>query len=123
MTTEENKAVVQAVMTGVFIRRDFPSVAKHFSPTYKQHNPIIPNGPEAIPHLVKALSPEFKYEPGMIVADGDLVMIHGRYSGWAKNPMVAVDIFRIVDGKLVEHWDVLQEEVPASATKSGNPMF
>jgi predicted SnoaL-like aldol condensation-catalyzing enzyme len=37
--------------------------------------------------------------------------------------MVAVDIFRVVNGKLVEHWDVMQEEVPASATASGNPMF
>jgi predicted SnoaL-like aldol condensation-catalyzing enzyme len=59
----------------------------------------------------------------MIVAEGDLVMIHGRYTGWGPKPMVAVDIFRVVDGKLVEHWDVLQEEVPASATASGNPMF
>jgi predicted SnoaL-like aldol condensation-catalyzing enzyme len=46
-----------------------------------------------------------------------------RYSGWAEKPLVAVDIFRVVDGALVEHWDVMQEEVPASATKSGNPMF
>jgi predicted SnoaL-like aldol condensation-catalyzing enzyme len=120
---EANKELVRTVMTAVFIRRDFLSVAKHFSPNYKQHNPIIPNGPESIPHMVKALSPAFKYEPGMIVADGDLVMIHGRYTGWAEKPMIAVDIFKVADGKLVEHWDVMQEEVPASATKSGNPMF
>ena len=59
----------------------------------------------------------------MIVAEGDLVMIHGRYTGWAPKPMVAVDIFRVVDDKLVEHWDVLQEEVPASITANGNSMF
>jgi predicted SnoaL-like aldol condensation-catalyzing enzyme len=59
----------------------------------------------------------------MIVAEGDLVMIHGRYTGWGPEPMVAVDIFRVVDGQLVEHWDVLQEEVPAAATASGNSMF
>lgn len=59
----------------------------------------------------------------MIVADGELVMIHGRNSGWAPKPMVAVDIFKVVEGKLVEHWDVMHQEVPASATKSGNPMF
>jgi predicted SnoaL-like aldol condensation-catalyzing enzyme len=59
----------------------------------------------------------------MIVAEGDLVMIRGRYTGWAPKPVVAVDIFRVVDGKLVEHWDVLQEEVPASSTANGNPMF
>ena len=73
--------------------------------------------------MLTALPAAFKYEPGMIVAEGDLVMVHGRYTGWAEKPMVAVDIFKVVDGILVEHWDVLQEEVPASATKSGNPMF
>jgi predicted SnoaL-like aldol condensation-catalyzing enzyme len=59
----------------------------------------------------------------MIVAEADVVMIHGRYTGWAPKPMVAVDIFRVLDGKLVEHWDVLQEEVPAASTANGNPMF
>jgi predicted SnoaL-like aldol condensation-catalyzing enzyme len=71
--------------------------------------------------LAPKLSPNLRYEPGMIVEDGDIVMIHGRYVGWAEKPLVAVDIFRVQGGKLVEHWDVLQEEVPATA--SGNPMF
>jgi predicted SnoaL-like aldol condensation-catalyzing enzyme len=122
-TAEVNKALVSKVMTAVFIRRDFGSVAKYFSPNYKQHNPAIPNGPDSIPLVLKALPPTFRYEPGMIAAEGDLVMIHGRYTGWAEKPLVAVDIFRVVDGTLVEHWDVMQEEVPASATKSSNPMF
>jgi predicted SnoaL-like aldol condensation-catalyzing enzyme len=59
----------------------------------------------------------------MVVAEGNLVMVHGRNVGWGPKPMIAVDIFRLSDGKVVEHWDVMQEEVPASATASGNPMF
>jgi predicted SnoaL-like aldol condensation-catalyzing enzyme len=59
----------------------------------------------------------------MAVAEGDLVMVHGRYIGFGPKPMIAVDIFRVANGKLAEHWDVLQEEVTASATASGNPMF
>jgi hypothetical protein len=50
----------------------------------------------------------------MAVADGDLVMVNGRYTGWGAKPMVAVDIFRVKDGKVVEHWDVMQEEVSAA---------
>ena len=50
-------------------------------------------------------------------------MVHGRYTAWGPKPVVGVDIFRVADGKVVEHWDVLQEEVPADFTKSGNPMF
>jgi predicted SnoaL-like aldol condensation-catalyzing enzyme len=60
---------------------------------------------------------------GMAVASGDLVMVHGRYTGWGPKPMIAVDIFRVENGKVVEHWDVMQEEVPASHTASGNAMF
>ncbi len=118
-----NKALVSEVMTAVFIRRDASVVERHFSSTYLQHNPSIPNGREAIPLLIAALAPAFKYEPGMIVAEGDLVMIHGRYTGWGPKPMVAVDIFRVAGGKLAEHWDVMQEEVPAAQTASGNGMF
>ena len=59
----------------------------------------------------------------MIVEDGDYVMLHGHYAGIGPKPMVGVDIFRLKAGKIVEHWDVLQEEVPADKTASGNPMF
>ena len=57
------------------------------------------------------------------VASGDLVMVHGRYTGWAPKPMVAVDIFQVVDGEVAEHWDGMQEEVPADKTANGNAMF
>ncbi len=62
-----------------------------------------------------------KYKEGFLVSEGDLVMVHGRYTGIDPKPMIAVDIFRIVEGKIAEHWDVLQEEV--AATVSGNSMF
>ena len=118
-----NKALVSKVMEAVFVRRDSSVVERYFAPAYIQHNPAIPSGRDAIPTLISHLAPGFRYEPGMIVAEGDLVMIHGRYTGWGPKPMVAVDIFRVVAGQLVEHWDVLQEEVPAAATVSGNSMF
>jgi predicted SnoaL-like aldol condensation-catalyzing enzyme len=121
--TEANKQLVLAVLKGAFIDRD-PSVAdRYFAPGYIQHNPSIPNGPAAIQGLIPTLAPDFVYEPGMAVAAGDLVMVHGRYTGWGPKPLVAVDIFRVADGKVVEHWDVMQEEVPASQTASGNAMF
>ena len=118
-----NKALVSKVMDAVFVRHDSSVVGQHFDKGYIQHNPKIPNGRDAIPALISQLPAGFRYEPGMIVAEGDLVMIHGRYTGWAPKPMVAVDIFRVVDNKLVEHWDILQEEVPAASTANGNPMF
>ena len=71
----------------------------------------------------KNLSPDFKYQPGVVAADGDYVMVHGRYVGWGPKPMVGVDIFRVANGKIAEHWDVLQEEVAAAQSANGNAMF
>jgi predicted SnoaL-like aldol condensation-catalyzing enzyme len=94
-----------------------------FSDDYKQHNPQIPNGTAAIKGILQQLSKDFEYKPGLVVADGDYVMIHGRYVGWGPKPMVGVDIFRIANGKIAEHWDVLQEEVPAAQSANGNSML
>jgi predicted SnoaL-like aldol condensation-catalyzing enzyme len=121
--TEANKALVLAAITGVFVDRDPTAPDRLFSPDYRQHNPQIPNGPASIKALMAGLPKEFKYERGFVAAEGDLVMIHGRYTGWGPKPMVAVDIFRVADGKVVEHWDVLQEEVPAAQSANGNSMF
>jgi predicted SnoaL-like aldol condensation-catalyzing enzyme len=120
---EDAKQIALRALTGVFIDRDPSVVERYFAPDYIQHNPAIPNGPKAIAEFIAKLSKDFSYEPGMAVAEGDLVMVHGRYVGFGRKPMIAVDIFRVVNGKVAEHWDVLQEEVPASATASGNPMF
>ena len=119
----DNKQIALKVLTGAFVDRDPGLVARYFAPDYIQHNPAISDGPAPISGLIASLGKDFSYEPGMAVADGDLVMVHGRYVGWGPKPMVAVDIFRVVDGKVTEHWDVLQEEVPAEKTASGNPMF
>lgn len=121
---ESNKKLVMNAMTELFIKRTpDDAVKRYFGNPYLQHNPTIGDGAEDLPKIVNALPANFTYRPGAIVADGDLVMIHGLYTGWGPKPLVTVDIFRVKDGKLVEHWDVMQEEVPASKTKSGRPMF
>ena len=74
--------------------------------------------------LIRNLPPTLKYEPGVIVADGDYVIMHGRFSGMGlpANWIVA-DVVRLKDGILVEHWDVIQDEATKEQSKSGNPMF
>jgi predicted SnoaL-like aldol condensation-catalyzing enzyme len=120
---ESNKEVVLKVLKGAFVVRDVRVVDRYFSADYVQHNPTIPNGSSAVANLIPTLKEDLSYELGMAVAEGDLVMVHGRYVGWGPKPLVAVDVFKVKEGKVVEHWDVMQEEVPASATASGNPMF
>jgi predicted SnoaL-like aldol condensation-catalyzing enzyme len=105
---ESNKQVALRVLKGAFIERDATVVDRYFSPDYVQHNPVIASGSKAIANLIPTLK-DLSYEIGMVVAEGDLVMVHGRYVGWGPKPLVAVDIFKVKDRKVVEHWDVMQE--------------
>ena len=120
MTNEE---VVLRAMTELFINRDTSAIERYWGTPYVQHDPDLPDGKDALGDMVEQLPADFKYEPGMMAAKGDIVLIHSRVTGWDPKPLVVVDIFRMKDGKLVEHWDVAQEEVPATETKSGRPMF
>ena len=120
---EHNKALVLDAMTSLFQRHDAASVERLYAADYIQHNPEIPQGREALQALVAGLTQDVFYEPGLMVAEADLVAIHGRIRGWSDTPQVVVDIFRIEGGKLAEHWDVLQREVSVTATAGGVSMF
>ncbi|PZR92437.1 MAG: hypothetical protein DI537_13565 [Stutzerimonas stutzeri] len=120
---QRNKALVLEAMTSLFQRRDASAVQRLYAPNYIQHNPGIPQGRDALRALVADLPRDVYYEPGLIVAEGDLVAIHGRIRGWAEVPQVVVDLFRIEDGRLAEHWDVLQDEVAVTAALGRVSMF
>jgi len=117
-----NKTIIVEVLTKAFTHRDFSALEKWFSPDYIQHNPFIPAKRAGLRGFVEALPEGRRYESGMIVAEGDLVMVHGRYSGSGPS-LIAADIFRFDGEVVVEHWDVLQEEVPTDKTIAGNAMF
>lgn len=118
-----NKELVKAAMTALFVNRDVTAIDTYWGQDYVQHNPHIPNGHEALQRIVAGLAPDFTYEPGLVLEDGDFVVIHGRYTGWAAKPMLAADYFKVKDGKLIEHWDVMQEEVPREQTAAKTAMF
>jgi predicted SnoaL-like aldol condensation-catalyzing enzyme len=118
-----NKELVLTAITAVFVNRDITAFDKYFDSGYTQHNPQLPNGLDVLRQFLPTLSESFTYEPGVIAENDDLVMIHGRYVDWGGKNMIAVDIFKVKDGKIVEHWDVMQEEVLAADTANGNAMF
>ena len=117
-----NKELVIKAVTEVFINGDATALDRYWSENYVQHNPQIPNGREALKQLISG-GGNMKYEMGLVVADGDFVMVHARITGFGPKPLIGVDIFRVKEGKLAEHWDVLQEEVPAENTATKNSMF
>ena len=118
---KRNKALVLEAMTTLFQRHDATAVERLYARDYIQHNPDIPQGRDALQQLVINLPKDVYYEPGLIVAQDDLVAIHGRIRGWAEVPQIVVDIFRVENGKIVEHFDVIQA-VPEK-TANGNTMF
>lgn len=118
-----NRALVLDAMTSLFQRHDVTAVERLYTEDYIQHNPNIPQGRDALRGIVATLSPSVHYEPGLVIAEGNLVAIHGRIRGWAPEPQVVIDIFRVEGGKLAEHWDVLQTEVPAASGVASLSMF
>ena len=121
---EKNKALVLEAFETLFNRRDYAAAEGFWSPNYIQHSAHIAPGREGLFNLVKGLPKTLRYEPGVIVAEGDFVIVHGRFSnfGLPVNWIVA-DIVRIADGVLTEHWDVIQDEATQEQSKSGLPMF
>jgi predicted SnoaL-like aldol condensation-catalyzing enzyme len=123
-TPEQLKALVLDAFDTLFNKRDYAAAERFWSPTYIQHSAHIEPGREGLFELVKASPPEMRYENALIVADGDYVMLHGRFTniGQPAN-WIAADIVRIEDGLLAEHWDVIQDEATREESKSGLPMF
>jgi predicted SnoaL-like aldol condensation-catalyzing enzyme len=120
----KNKTLVLEAFDALFNKRDYAAAERFWSPDYIQHSAHIAPGREGLFTLVKSLPPTLKYEPGMILAEGNLVIVHGRFSGFsAPVNWIAADILRIENGTLVEHWDVIQDEATEEQSKSKRPMF
>jgi predicted SnoaL-like aldol condensation-catalyzing enzyme len=119
-----HKALVLEAFDVLFNKRDYAAAERYWSPNYIQHSAHIEPGREGLFNLIKSVPPTLKYESDMIVADGDLVIVHGRFSGHGQAAnWIAADIVRIEDGLLAEHWDVIEDEATAQQSKSGKPMF
>jgi predicted SnoaL-like aldol condensation-catalyzing enzyme len=123
-TPQRNKALVLEAFETLFNRKDFVAAEKFWSPNYIQHSAHIAPGRDGLFTLVKSGPPAMKYENSLIMAEGDMLMLHGRFSGIGlpANWIVA-DIVRIENGLLAEHWDVIQDEATREKSASGQPMF
>ena len=119
------RAIQFTIISSTKCQAQCPSVPEpYWSPNYIQHSAHIEPGRDGLFKLIKSLPPTLKYEPGTIVADGDFVIVHGRFSNFGL-PVnwIAADIVRIKDGVLVEHWDVIEDEATEEQSVSKRPMF
>ena len=123
-TQEKNKALVLEAFDTLFNKRNYAAAERYWSPHYIQHSAHIEPGREGLFNLIKSIPPTLKYESGTIVAEGDFVIVQGRFSGIGLPAnWITADIVRMKDGILVEHWDVIEDEATRESSKSGLPMF
>ena len=123
-TEERNRALVLEAFDTLFNKRDYVAAQRFWSPDYVQHSAHIEPGRDGLFNLVKVSPPDMRYENGLIVANGDYVMLHGRFSNVGQPAdWIVVDVVRLEHGLLAEHWDVIQDEATAEQSKSGLPMF
>ncbi|MBY6114076.1 ester cyclase [Mameliella alba] len=123
--TLRNKALVETFVDTIWNRKAFDRLAEFVDEGYQQHNPNLPDGRSALEGFLRGFyaetMPDGQFTIARIVAEGDMVVTHCLFKVSAEdNGTAVVDIYRIADGKLAEHWDV-REAVPA-ATASGRPV-
>ena len=122
---EANKKTVLAFYEAGINNKDFDAASKFIGKRYVQHNPNIADGPEGLKAFLgvfKEKFPNLRGDIKQIFADGDFVIVHVhgvRVPG--ERGSAIVDIFKLEDGKIVEHWDVLQS-IPATSANT-NGMF
>ncbi|MFJ2363767.1 nuclear transport factor 2 family protein [Pseudomonas sp. NPDC087697] len=123
-TPEQNKALVLEAFDTLFNKRDYRVATRFWSDAYIQHSAHIEPGREGLFALIRSAPDTLRYEHQLIVAEGDYVIVHGRFSGNGRPvAWIAADVLRIEDGRLAEHWDVLQDEASNAESRSGRPMF
>lgn len=119
-----NRQTVTKAYQRTFGDLDVTAVDEFFSKDFVQHNPTIADGPEGVKALVQTLSlqgvPRQKIEFKHVFAEGDVVVLHSRYE-MAGAEWRFIDIYRVENGKLAEHWDAMMQKPAARANK--NSMF
>ena len=123
-TQEKNKALLLEGFDVLFNQRNYKAAERYWSPNYIQHSAHIAPGRDGLFNLIRSLPKELRYENQLIIAEGDYVIAHGRFTGHGRPAAwIAADIVRFENGKLAEHWDVLQDEATKADSVSGLPMF
>jgi len=132
-TEERNRAAVLRYMQAFINQRDMNALDEVMVADWIAHNPAEGNGRDALKELAAGWFqqfPQLHADVKRVFADGDFVVTHTHYTvnaqdrgnDWAPGSAATVDIFRLEDGKIVEHWDVVQRPIPEESV-NGNSMF
>ncbi|MDO0913963.1 ester cyclase [Streptomyces sp. DT2A-34] len=121
--TAYNKELVTQAFDQLLVRKDLSAVDRYWGSEYHQHNPTIADGVEGVKAGLGGYFeafPQLTVAPKRVIAEGDLVAVHSHYvNAPGERGMAVVDLFRVRNGKIVEHWDVLQDVPETSANDNG----
>ncbi len=118
MQKQEIKALVCKAHHELFNLHDTSALTRYFSKDFIEHSPLVADGLSGLKQLVEDC-PQLIHEPVRVLVDGDLVALHGRYQHLDSHPLVGFDIYRVQDGKIIEHWDgLVAEAAPNSSGRS-----
>jgi predicted SnoaL-like aldol condensation-catalyzing enzyme len=123
--TAYNKKLVTRAFDQLLVDKDLSAIDKYWGPEYHQHNPNIADGVEGVKAGLGAYFerfPQLRVDPKRVIAEGDLVAVHSHYvNAPGERGQAIIDLFRVRGGKIVEHWDVIQDVPETSA--NDNTMF
>ena len=119
---ENNKEIVKKFYDLIINKKDFEAARPYIGPRYKQHNPLVKDYPEGLKEFIEFLKsnyPEARSEIKRIIAEDDYVVLHVLSIRSPKLQRAIIEIFRLENGKIDEHWDVIQEIPESSANPNG----
>ena len=121
---DRNKTLVLEAFEVLFNKRDYAAAQGYWADEYIQHSAHIPPGRDGLFDLIRTMPDTFKHETEHLVGEGDFVFVRGRFTGHGlPKPWIVVDTVRIEDGRLKEHWDVVEDEASRAESISGLPMY
>lgn len=118
----DNERIVINALDQLYTHRDLTAINRYWRDPYIEHAPFADNGTAALRSTVRNLPANFSYERGLVMSQGNEVVVHARVTGIAPTPVIVIQIFRLDHGKIVEHWENVQKDVPADQSANGNPM-
>jgi predicted SnoaL-like aldol condensation-catalyzing enzyme len=121
-TLEDDKKNVVEFYDLLINKKDFESARKYMGDYYRQHNPRVADGPDGLKAHVENLKTNFpgvRSEIKKVIAEGDYVVLHVHSQRTAQRQLAIIEIFRLENGKIVEHWDVVQEIPQTSSNDNG----
>ncbi|XP_037042587.1 uncharacterized protein LOC119078945 [Bradysia coprophila] len=125
-TEQNNLKIVLSFYEAAFGQHNISAVDEYISPDYIQHNPHVADGRQPLKDFLvpfNAIKTKGPVDIRHTAVNGDMVWLHLKTTGFNGEPLAIIDIFRVKDSKIVEHWDVIQEIPSLSASKNSHPMF